>query len=226
MKPAIDALSRQHRVITFSLSGGATLDGLVAQVEAALDDRGIARAAICGISFGGRVALRFAARRPERTDALVLVSVPGPRFRLRQSHRTMAQRPLLFAPLFFAAIPGRLWAEVRTAMPDPKARRTFVRRQLKAMLRAPVSPSQMAARALQIDGTDTAAECAKVTAPTLVISGEPALDFVVPTNGTSEYCHLIPGARNITLEGTGHLGSITRPQAFAAAVTEFLRTAS
>jgi pimeloyl-ACP methyl ester carboxylesterase len=80
----------------------------------------------------------------------------------------------------------------------------------------------MAARALLIDGVDTSPECNSVSAPTLVVSGEPALDYVVPSGGTSEYARLIAGARAVTLTRTGHLGSITRPEAFAEVVRAFL----
>jgi 3-oxoadipate enol-lactonase len=222
LSPAVDALARSHRIVTFSLGAARTLDALVDRVEAALDDRGLERATILGISFGGRVALRFAARWPKRTSALVMVSVPGPHFQMRPSHRVYARYPLMFAPLFFAAMSGRLWAEVAAAIPDRRARLAFIRRQFATMLRAPLSPSQMGARALLIDGVDTALDCASVSAPTLIISGEPSLDFVVPSNGTIEYARLIPGARVVTLTGTGHLGSITKPEAFAGIVHEFL----
>jgi 3-oxoadipate enol-lactonase len=222
LSPAIDALARSHRVITFSLSAARGLDVLVDQLEAALNDRKLERATILGISFGGRVALRFAARRPERTSALIMVSVPGPRFRMKRSHRILARYPWLGAPLFFAAMPGRVWAELAAAIPDARARRAFARWQLRTILRAPLSPSQIGARALLIDGMDVAADCAAVSAPTLIVSGEPALDYVVPSNGTIEYAHLIAGARAVTLTGTGHLGSITRPDAFASVVHDFL----
>lgn len=222
LSPAIDALARSHRVITFSLSAARALDGLADQIGAALNDRGLERATILGISFGGRVALRFAARRPEHTSALILVSVPGPHFRMKRSHRVYARYPRLFAPLFFAAMPGRVWAELAAALPDARARRAFARWQLKTLLRAPLSPSQIGARALLIDGLDASADCARVSAPTLIVSGEPALDFVVPSDGTIEYARLIAGARAVTLTGTGHLGSITRPHAFAAVVHDFL----
>lgn len=223
LAPAIDALARSRRVITFSLGRVHHLDALADQAAAVLNDRGLHKAAVCGISFGGRVALRFAAQRPEHTSALIMVSVPGPRFRLRSSHRSLARHPLLAAPLFFAAMPGRIWAEVRAAIPDPRHRRAFVRRQLRTMVQAPLSPSAMAARALVIDGADAAADCAGVQAPTLVISGEASRDYVVPRDGSSEYGRLIAGARTVTLEGTGHLGSITRPDRFAKAVDDFLK---
>lgn len=222
LAPAIDALAQSHRVITFSLPDGSSLDSMVERIEAALDDRGLSRAAICGVSFGGRVALRFAARRPERTGALILVSVPGPGWHLRPSHRLYARFPRLFAPLFFAAMPARLWAEIAAAIPEAPRRRAFARQQFRTFVRAPLSPSGMGARALLIDGMDIRADCAAVSAPTLVVAGEPALDHVVPADGSCEYARLIPGARAVTLERTGHLGSITRPEVFAAAVSAFL----
>jgi|SRR5687767_4800557 len=222
LSPAIDALARSHRVITFSLSAARGLDVLADQLEAALNDRKLERATILGISFGGRVALRFAARRPERTSALILVSVPGPRFRMKRSHRVYARYPRLFAPLFFAAMPARVWSELAAAVPDSRARRAFAKWQLRTFVRAPLSPSQMAARALLIDGMDTAVACDNVTAPTLIVSGEPRLDYVVPSDGTIEYARMIAGARSVTLKGTGHLGSITKPEAFATLVGDFL----
>jgi pimeloyl-ACP methyl ester carboxylesterase len=223
LRRAVDALSRQHRVITFSLGderGG--LDGLAAQVEAALDDRGLARAAICGVSFGGRVALRFAARHPERTNALVLVSVPGPRWHLKRSHRWCARHPIVSAPVVFPALFARMRRELNAAMPDPSQRRRLMRHQIGLVFRGCISPSRMAARALLIDWLDVKADCAAITAPTLIISGEPHLDHVVPANGTCEYAALIAGSRGVTLARTGHLGCITRPEAFADLVHEFL----
>jgi 3-oxoadipate enol-lactonase len=223
LRPAVEALARRHRVITFSLGderGG--LDGLAAQVEAALDDRGLAGAAICGVSFGGRVALRFAARHPERTSALVLVSVPGPRWHLKRSHRWCARHPLISAPIVFPALLARMRQEFAAAMPDARQRRRLMREQIGLVLRGRISPSRMAARALLIDRLDVSADCAAITAPALIISGEPALDHVVPADGTCEFAALIDGSRGATIARTGHLGCITRPEAFAELVAQFL----
>jgi pimeloyl-ACP methyl ester carboxylesterase len=68
---------------------------------------------------------------------------------------------------------------------------------------------------------DPVADCARVTAPTLVVTGERALDHVVPVDGSVGYVPLIRGARAVVLERTGHLGSITRPADFAAIVRDF-----
>ena len=50
------------------------------------------------------------------------------------------------------------------------------------------------------------------------------MDHVVSAT-SSEYLRLIAGARSAVLERTGHLGTMTRPDAFAALVHDFVRNA-
>jgi pimeloyl-ACP methyl ester carboxylesterase len=228
---AIEALAGVCRVMTFSLcdepSAGYPfnpargLDAYVDQVEAALDARGIPRATICGLSFGGLIALRFAARYPNRTSALVLVSVPGPGWHLKPRHARYVSRPWLFAPFFFAGVPARVQPELMSALPRRLERSRFKWEQLATFFRAPLLPSRMAARARLIESAVGAVDVAGVAMPTLVVTGEPGLDHVVPADGTAEYAR-IPEARLVRLERTGHLGCITRPGAFAALVKTFL----
>jgi 3-oxoadipate enol-lactonase len=221
MRPAVDALSAVFRVVTFSLGTG-DLDSYAQQVAAALDEARIDRATICGVSFGGLVAVRFAAQHPVRCDALVLASTPRPRLRLRRRHELYLRAPWILGPLFIAESPWRLGPEIRAALPDRRARYLYSRRALGTLLSAPVSLSRMAARARLIASEDVGSDCSRVTAPTLVVTGERALDHVVPVDGTSEYVRLIPNARAAVLERTGHLGSITRPDAFAALLRDFV----
>lgn len=227
-RPAIDALARSFRVLTFPLSGertgGAPIDPALGfdndarHVLAALDRRGIERAVICGMSFGGLAAIRFAATHPERTGALVLVSVPALPWQLRPRHQFYARVPWLFGPLFLLETPFRVRREVAAALPSLIARLKFGARQLGTLVRAPLSPTRMAARAALLATTGIAADCARVTAPTLVVTGERGLDLAVPVDRTLAYLRLIPAARHATIERTGHLGSITRPEAFRALV--------
>jgi hypothetical protein len=65
------------------------------------------------------------------------------------------------------------------------------------------------------------AELRTVRAPVLLITGEDRLERVVPVSRTREYLALWPQARAVTLANTGHLGSITRPVAFADIVATF-----
>lgn len=230
LRPAVDALADRFRVLTFSLAGerrsgrydpARGFDGLADQVEAVLDSRGIASAIVCGVSFGGLVALRFASNRASRTRALVLVSTPAPGWHLRRRHEVYARLPWLFGPVFLAEAPWRMRAELKAALPDPAERRRFRREQIGTFLEAPLSVSRMAARARLIGAFDGAAACQRVSSPTLVLSGEPGLDHVLNGDAGSAYVHLIPNARGVVLAGTGHLGPVTRPRQFAAAVGAF-----
>src|SRR5688500_6446856 len=89
MQPAIDELAKEWRVIPCSRPGepGAPTgpEGrfvwLVDYLNSVLDAESMELAVMCGVSFGGVVALRYAARRPARTEALILVSTPGPRWK-------------------------------------------------------------------------------------------------------------------------------------------------
>ena len=236
MANAVDALSASFRVITFSLcdepqSGfsfqpDAGFDSYVEQIERVLDVLHIDRAVICGVSFGGRIALAFAARRPERTRALILVSTPGPGWHLKIAHARYVRRPLLAAPLFFAGAPGRLRRELAAALPGMADRCRFAFGQLRALLRAGLSPARMAARAILMQASSVEGDCVAVRSPALVITGEPTLDHVVPVDGTSGFVRLLGGARHVVLERTGHLGSITRPDVFADVIAAFVRAAA
>jgi pimeloyl-ACP methyl ester carboxylesterase len=223
----VDALARSFRVITFSLCDEApgrrrtVFDEYEGQVRAALDQRGVERAIVCGISFGGLIALGFAATHLERTSGLVLASTPGPTWSLRKTHALYTRCPRLFAPFFFLGAPRRLNAEIRAALPLQRDRRRFRSGQLKLLVKAPLSPARMAARARLIATIDVARLCERVTAPTLVVTGEPHLDHVVAAGGTLEYATRIRGASQAVLESTGHLGYLTRPDAFAMLVARF-----
>jgi pimeloyl-ACP methyl ester carboxylesterase len=60
-----------------------------------------------------------------------------------------------------------------------------------------------------------------VHVPVLVVTGEAALDRVVPPRLTAEYTRVWPHATAVTLERTGHLGLVTRPEAFADMIAGF-----
>ena len=235
VRPTMHALSRAFRVITFPLCGepssglrferSRAFDNYVRQVVAALDELRVERATICGISFGGLIALAFAAAYPGRTSALILTSTPGPTWRLRKRHTLYARLPWIFGPLFLAEAPRRLRHELATAFPDRQARRRFVRSQLRVLVTSPLSLARMGERALMISTADLVAEAARIAVPTLIVRGERGLDHVIPAEDSLDYLRLITGARSFVLERTGHLGSITRPDAFATVVRDFVATA-
>jgi pimeloyl-ACP methyl ester carboxylesterase len=232
MQPAIDELAKEWRVIPCSLPGepGAassmdgSFDSFVDCLDGVLDAAGVERAVICGVSFGGLIALRYATRRPARTEALILVSTPGPRWKLQPHLVRYMKWPTLSSPLFFAGAFGRFWPELRVTYPDARQRMRFCAAAMSRVLAAPAIPSRMSQRA-QLAARETfEGDCACVKAPTLVITGERNLDRVVKYDETLDYVSLIEGARCQLLEHTGHLGIISAPDRFAALVSRFGRS--
>ena len=232
VEPAIAALAERFRVITFALAGERAsgvpffetlgLDNYRHQISAVMSDLGLERAAICGISFGGLAALRFAAAAPERTSALVLVSTPGPPWHLKRRHSVYLRLPWIFMPLFIAETPLRLRQELKAALPSWRSRTAFEMAQTTTLWTAPISVRRMAQRGRLLRHLDVEQDCARVSAPTLVITGDEALDRIVPVTGTRRYAQLIGGAQQVAIGQTGHLGCNTRPDEFARLVHEFI----
>jgi 3-oxoadipate enol-lactonase len=232
MRPALDALSGRCRTISYSLSGdmgsGRRLDRAmgfedhIRQLDAVMDAVGLESAAVCGVSFGGFIAVRYAACRPGRVSSLVLVSAPAPGWTPSPQQARWLARPWLSAPMFVLSSPVRLWPEIRCGCGSrSRAVRFMVRQGLRAAL-APMIPSLMAQRIADARRIDFGPDCGRVRAPALVITGEPGLDRVVPPRITERYASLIPGARHEVLPGTGHLGLLTQPSRFAQIVSEFV----
>ncbi len=138
LRPAIQALARSFRVLTFPLSGerhserrldrASGIDNDARQVLELLDGRGIERATVCGISFGGLPAfeIRGGPSRANRGadprfDAWAGMAPAGEASRVRTG--ALAFRP---------AVPRRVAA-------SPPSR--SARRPSRASARARVSPA-------------------------------------------------------------------------------------
>jgi pimeloyl-ACP methyl ester carboxylesterase len=234
--PAVDALERRCRVISFSLAEsrgngrridpGRGFDTYLDQIEEVMTRAGLADAAVCGVSFGGLVALHWAARCPERTRALVLVSTPSPTWKPAAHIEWYLCAPRLFAPVFAAQSPFRLGPEIWRAHDSVGDRLAFSGRHLVRIARSPVSLVGIAERVRLMSTVDFQADCRQVRAPTLVLTGEPELDRVISVDDSRAYADQIPGARHSTLERTGHIGLVTRPSEFAEMVGPFVTRAA
>jgi pimeloyl-ACP methyl ester carboxylesterase len=211
MRPAVDQMSARTRVISFSLAGEpgsdrafddtAGFDCYTAQVDAALDRARIARATVCGVSFGGLIALR---------------SWTPP----AQTRRYM-RHPRLMFPFFCVGAYRRMSRELAGTFAGRRQRLGAAVKYGRLVLGAPGSPSRMSRRASQTLGSAFAQDCVRIFVPTLVVTGDAKLDGVVPVATSLEYARLIKGAQVSTLAGTGHLGIVTRPERFADLVVGF-----
>jgi pimeloyl-ACP methyl ester carboxylesterase len=226
MQPAISALSSRHRVLTFSLnaipSDADCFNEWERLIDRLLDDADAGPVAAVGVSFGGLVALRYASRRAERVRRLVLVSAPAPGLVLDARRAAYVRHPLLLAPLFALRGIAHLLPEVAAARPAWTDRAAFLLQYLARAVRYPASLPRMAAWARAWPSALREIQCALLDVPTLVITGEPQLDRVVDVATTLEYLNLLPNATHAVLPGTGHIGLVTRPQAFARLVGEFV----
>lgn len=222
---AVDALSRHHRVLTFSLNdveGPDIFERWSDHIDRLLDDAHVTNVPVVGVSFGGLIAAGYAATRRERVQSLVLASTPAPHWRIDKSTARLARHPRLLFPMFAWRAIGRVRREVATALPSAAARLALAANHTARAVTCPLSPRRMAEWVDAWSETDLAPHLSRITAPTLVLTGEPALDRVVPVSSSLEYLSLIPGATHATLAGTGHLGFTTRPREFAALVTDFV----
>lgn len=233
MAPSVEALARDYRVITASLPGepgvgtsfstDADFDVFVRYLDDLLDVSGVASAIVCGVSFGGLIALRYAARRSDRVRGLILVSTPGPRWRMNPVQKRYASWPTLASPLFVAGAVRRGWREMRALYPDAPARLSASASAAWRVVRAPAVPRRMSHRARLAERQDFETDCTCVKAPTLVVTGERDLDQVVPCEETMSYLNLIEGSSFQLFERTGHLGTVLAPDRFAAIVSQFGR---
>ena len=229
--PTFDALSSRCRTISFTLAGdlgsGRKLDpalgfeNYLRQVDEVFERTGLTRAAVCGISYGGLIAVRYAALRPERVSALVIASSPGPGWKPDPLQAVYIAHPWRKALTFVATAPGRIWGEV-TAACGFAGGISFLARHGARALAAPMTPGLMAGRILESQAIDFSLDCVAIEAPTLVISGEPHLDRIVPVESTRKYAEMIRGAQYVMLERTGHLGMVTRPSEWTDLVSRFV----
>jgi pimeloyl-ACP methyl ester carboxylesterase len=86
---------------------------------------------------------------------------------------------------------------------------------------APVDAIADASRAM-MGRPDSTADLGAVRCPALVIVG--AEDVITPPADAAALQHAIAGARMVVLPAAGHLSSLEVPDAFSAAMSEFLRS--
>jgi pimeloyl-ACP methyl ester carboxylesterase len=191
-----------------------------ADVLATMDALGIEGACLVGNSFGGAVALSVAAVAPARVAALVLVSAPAPGLEPSAELQAAweAEEAALERDDVEAAVDVVLEAWTLPGGP-PEVRDRVAATQRQAFAR------QAAASAVP-DAPDPAEErpeaLATLTAPALVATGEHEMqDFHVAAQALAR---TLPHARQILVEGAGHLAPLEQPEAFRTLLLAFLRS--
>jgi 3-oxoadipate enol-lactonase/4-carboxymuconolactone decarboxylase len=189
-----------------------TLAILAGDAAAVLDAAGVARAAVCGISLGGMVAMTLALRMPERLSALMVACSSAAMDPAAWEARAATVRAGGTAAIVEMAM-GRFFSDgFRAAKPAVVA---TARAALLAQSVAGYAGCCAAIRDMRL------LEALPVIAiPTLVIGGTKDISTPFESHGAA-IAAAIPGAES-TLLPTAHLPSLEDPQGMAAAIRRFL----
>jgi 3-oxoadipate enol-lactonase len=228
-EPVADLYLAHVRVVAYDHRGAGrsaawpapvSMAMLAADAARVLDDRGIARAHVVGLSMGAAVALELAVRMPQRVKSLVLIGggAGGPTMALPNvrvaagevglvlrdtaRHRHAWPAAVLFSPRFRDQHPDK----VAEYMP-------FFARH-----RAP--PWMTGWQALAIACFGRRASLARVRAPTLVLHGE--CDVMAPVANARLLAAGIPGAELRVVPGAGHAVPLEHPAASARRLVDWV----
>lgn len=232
MSPTVDALQAGHRVITFSLQDlrpdiepDGDFRAWTRAIDHALDSVHERQVSLIGISFGGLIAARYAARRPDRVTSLIIASAPAPGWKPGADDRVCMSLPYLSLPYFGARALYRLLPELKEARESWPLRLKLLTEHARRVGSARLEPRLMAQWIREFLRYDMSEDCSLIKAPTLIVTGESRLDRVVPVYETKRYLKMIKGSTHQILPNTGHLGAITRPYRFAEMAGQFIYAA-
>jgi len=222
--PLAHQLAKHHRVFVCGLRGDQVPLGMswthdlgdyAQDIATVIDQLGLERPTVFGVSFGGAIALELAIERPHRLGALVLQGVEA-RFRMTLG-ATIARRVLERFPLpsdnrfvnqFFNLLHG--------SKPEPGPLTDFVVERCWE-----TDQSVMARRIGLLESFDVSERLWAIEAPTLVLAG--ARDAIVPAARQRALAEAIPGARFESIEGAGHIGFLTHRAEVTRHVRQLLR---
>jgi pimeloyl-ACP methyl ester carboxylesterase len=230
----IPRFAQQRRVVALDLPGFGispmprekiTID-LYGRVVAELCDRlGLAPAVLVGNSMGGYVAAEATIDAPEAVERLMLVSAAG----ISQSQVPL-DRALRAAKVMALATRAST-AQRRRHMARPALRHWILSMVVRhptrlqpdiafeGLVKGSGKPGFVDALVACID-YDFRERLPEIACPTLVVWGRE--DAIIPVADADTYVELIPGARKLIFEDTGHVAMVERPVAFNDELQRFL----
>jgi 3-oxoadipate enol-lactonase len=226
-QPQMDGLADAARIVAPDLRGFGpseapegvyTMDGYADDLIALMDTLQIERAALCGLSMGGYIALAFWRKYAARVRALILVDTragaDAPEARQARLDMVEQVQQRGSAPAAEAMLPRLLAESTLQSRPDlvESVRAMMLRQKPVGIIGAQLGMAQR---------PDSTSVLSTITVPTLAIFG--AEDVITPaeTEGRG-LAAAIPGAKLVVIPNAGHLSNLEQPPAFNAAVREFL----
>ncbi|WP_043656012.1 alpha/beta fold hydrolase [Nocardia thailandica] len=211
-------LAAAHTVVAPDYPGDDTpldLDALADALVAAAVAVGVPTFTIVGFSLGTAVAVRAAARHPERVTGLVLTAgfaVADNRARLAvRAWRDLLDRAALESFARLTLLTG-FAAEFVDALPAAAVEELVART-------AAAVPGGTRQQAALVATIDTSADLAGIAVPTLVVAT--TADLLVAPAGSRALAAGIPGAEYTEIDA-GHVVMAERPDAWREALLDFL----
>ena len=224
----IATLSAEYRCVAVDWRGqggtpptasGYDMDTLYADLVALIEHLGVGAVHYAGLSMGGFVGQRLAARRPELVRSLILIDTSaGPedprkiaRYRLMASiygvfgFKPLKSQvaPIMFSPAWLATPEGKETVRTWTSELVP-----LQRQGVKLAIRGVT------------DRLPIEEELGAITAPTLVIVGSE--DSATPVAKADVIAAGIANSRLDVLTGVGHVSTLEDPDRITALMREFL----
>ncbi len=227
--PQIEALRGRYRCIAWDHRGQGRsaadhrehigIELVWQDAVALLEALGLTQVHFCGLSMGGFVGMRMAARRPDLVRSLILIetsSDPEPVENVAR-YRLLARVVKLLGP---RVVRGRVAAIMlgKTILTE-RSRHADVERFLTIMTRR-----RDIWRAVHgvIDRAGIHDELVRVTLPTVILVGDE--DVATPRARADKIAGAIAGAQVVTIPRAGHSSTVEEPTAVIAAMESFLRT--
>ncbi|SFJ78755.1 alpha/beta fold hydrolase [Streptomyces pini] len=188
-------------------------------VLALLDALDIGRTILVASSYGGRVALEFAARWPDRVTAMALLCPGMPGHDLGPELAAFDARE---EALFEAGdLEGAVELNVAGWLgPEAgEAAREKVRRMQRHAFEVQTAAEEKWGEIGELP--EPALDLSAITAPVLAVSG--AHDLADFRTIAARLADLLPDARHLQLPWAGHLPNLERPQETTSLLTDFLR---
>ncbi len=221
-EPQLVALSRALRVVRYDHRGHGRspvpagpyrIDELAGDVLAIVDSLGVDRFRIGGISLGGMVAMWLGSHVPDRVERMVLVctsaKIGPPEMWQERAKRVQAEGMGSIADSLLDR-----WVPAEFA-----ARRPDIVESLRAMLLStPVEG--YAGCCAAIETMDLEPNLARVSAPTLVISG--LEDESTPPAHAQGIAARIADSRLTLVAGAAHLANVSHPELIGQLMFDYL----
>jgi pimeloyl-ACP methyl ester carboxylesterase len=189
-----------------------TMTAAAERALAAMDEAGIERAVMCGLSIGGYVAFELWRLARDRVGGFVLANTRavGDSDEAAAARRALAER-LRSQGNVLADDPPPLLSEDAPEELASRVRGWIAEQPAEAIAAASLG---MAVR------PDSTQDLATIDVPTLVITSTG--DRLIAPDVSAQMADGIPGARLETLDGAGHLSNVEAPEAFTALLRDHI----